>query len=118
MADVKKSTPKPKAAKKAKGPKFSARLVNESGGVIKVRTAFKFHSSSYEAAAFLYPAGDTAPNGKGSRAENDLIDSAVRPTYADAEAAAKEFVAAAIEKGYTPQEKSGKRTAIGWAAVA
>lgn len=116
MADVKKSAaPKPKS-KKAKGPKFSARLVKDDA-VIKVRTAFKFHSSSYEAAAFLYPAGDTAPSGKGSRAENEVIETAVRPTYADAEAAAKEFVASAVAKGYTPQEKSGKRTAIGWDAV-
>lgn len=116
MADPKKSTaPKPKS-KKAKGPKFSARLVRDAE-VLKVRTAFKFHSGSYEAAAFLYGAGDAAPSGKGSRAENELVDTAVRPTYAEAEAAAKEFVAKAVEKGFTPQEKTGKRTPCGWDAV-
>lgn len=117
MADPKKSTAPKAKAKKAKGPKFSARFV-KGDAVIKVRTAFKFHSSSYEAAAFLYEAGDSAPSGKGSRAENALIETAVRPTYAEAEAAAKEFAANAIAKGFTPQEKTGKRTAIGWDAVA
>lgn len=118
MADVKKSAPKPKAAKKPKGPKFAARFVDPQGSaVVRIRTRFKHHSNSYEVESLFYPKGDAAPSGKGSRADNALIYSTSYATFAEAQAAALSEVETAKKKGFVPQEKTGKRTPIGWDAL-
>ena len=118
MADPKsQKSAKPKATKKPKGPKFSARLVRAEE-VLKIRTRFKHHTGSYEVEVLHYPEGDVAPGGKGTRAPNDLVTGTAYATFAEAQnAALAEVEFAKTKKGFVPQEKTGKRTAIGWDAV-
>ena len=114
MADTsKKSAPKAAKAKKPKGPKFAARFVRDDE-VLKIRTRFKHHSNSYEVEVLRFPDGDAAPSGKGSRAANDLVTGTSYATFAEAQTAALSEVETAKKKGFVPQEKTGKRTPIGW----